>query len=141
MGAVHELRIRSNNFVAALDNTIIMIVNEHQEELVNLNREQLKDEHKTALDQPITPPYSTTTKSYKGFSTPDLFDTGTMQASMKIRVNKGFYSIMAFTDYVPKLLAQYGKNIFGIAPSKQDKAKAVTTKALQESYRKNVVRK
>ena len=140
MGAVHELTIRSNRFVMDMDNVIKSIVTDNQA-LIDLNRSQLKDEHKTALDQPITPPYSYLTRQIKGFSTPDLYDTGAMSKAMKLRKSRTGYIITSLVDYTEKLTEKYGLNIFGIAPSKQDQAKAITTPMLAKEYKSKVFTK
>lgn len=135
MGAVHELRIRSNKFVSEIQAHIEAIVDDNQY-LIDLNQEQLKQEHATTDDKPITPPYSRSYAAKKGFKTPDLYYSGDMFGSMTIEATKdNSYHIKGNTDYTPKLIGQYTEKIFGIAKSKQKRAKSITTKLLSESYK------
>ena len=138
MGTFHELRLRHNKFVSELPNFIKASIQDNEKPLLDLNREQLKTEHMTKMDKPITPPYSKSYAEAKGFKTPDLFASGDMQASLTLEVNKQSYTIMGHTEYTPKLLKKYGKDIFGIAISKQPKAKEITTKELAEWYKSEV---
>ena len=141
MGAVHDLRLRSNKFVAEIDSYIEVIIDDNKE-LIKLNQEQLKDEHKTALDQPITPQYSKNYADFKGFKTPDLYLTGDMFSEMSIGTTKNNqYYIDSSVDYTKKLKEQYTEKIFGIAPSKQSKAKDITTKELSKAYKQAVFSK
>lgn len=139
MGKVHELRIRSNRFVENINLYIQDVVDDNQQ-LLDLNREQLKHEHKTKKDQPISPEYSPRTAELKGFRTPDLFDTGEMQRTLTISATNDMnYYIDATVDYGQSLVSRYSEDIFGIAISKQSKAKEITTKLLAAIYRKIVM--
>ena len=109
--------------------------------MLNLNRSQLKDEHKTKLDQPITPPYSPSYADWKGFKTPDLFVTGAMFAAMKLRKNQNQYIITSLVEYTKKLTEKYSMDIFGIAISKQSEAYAITTPLLAAQYKAKVLTK
>lgn len=142
MGKVHELRIRSNRFIMDLDNVIKSIVTDN-EQLLNLNREQLKDEHKNKLDEFIQPPYSRNYAIWKGFSTPNLYVTGNMFSKMKLRTTRNGYIITSLVEYTQKLTDEYGYglDVFGIALSKQNEAYQITTPLLTDEYRKKVLTK
>ena len=137
MGKVHKLRLRSDLFIKNLDNIKKEAVH-LSPNLVDLNKSQLKDEHENALDQPITPAYSASYAVQKGFSTPDLYYSGHLFSTMRLFASQKTFKIMGFTDYVKKLTVKYGDNFFGIAKSKTDEAKAITTKAIATRYRKEV---
>lgn len=139
MGAVHELTLRSNRFVMDLDNVIKSVITDNPD-LLNLNKAQLKDEHKNKLDQPITPPYSYLTQQLKGFRTPNLYDTGTMFAAMKLRKTRTGYTVVSMVDYFDKLNEKYA-DAFGIAISKQPEAHAITTPLIAEQYKAKVLTK
>ena len=140
MGKVHDLRVRSNRFVMDMENVIKSIITDNQA-LLDLNRSQLKDEHKTKLDQPITPPYSRTYAEWKGFKTPDLYVTGAMFNTMKLRKSREGYVITSLVEYTKKLTEQYGMDIFGIAISKQTEAHSITTPLIAEQYKTKVFTK
>lgn len=140
MGQVHELRMRSNSFVTNLQSYIESIVDDNQR-LLDLNRKQLRVEHKTAKDKPITPPYSSWTASLKGFRTPDLYDTGELQRTLVIEATKdGHYYISGTTDYTGSLMERYTEDIFGIAPSMQKEAQSITAAELRDLYQKTVLK-
>jgi len=135
---IHEIRVRSNKFIENLQSYIDGVVDDNQD-LLNLNREQLKVEHKNINDQAITPPYSSAYAQLKGFRTPDLYVTGTLFESMTIEAKGNTFEINGHTDYTDKLIDQYSPAIFGIAKSKRPKAKQITTKQLSEDYKKAVL--
>ncbi len=138
MGAVSELRKRSNKFVADLQAHIEAAVDDNQQ-LLNLNKSQLKDEHATINDSPILPPYSNEYAALKGFRTPDLYFSGDLFKSMTIEAKGTQYIIEGHTDYTEKLKAKY-KGIFGVAKSKQSIAKQITTKLLAQFYKAEVIK-
>ena len=78
MGEFHDFRLRLNNFVEHLDSLVEDIINDNQE-LLDLNRHQLKEEHSTTKDEKISPEYSKSYAEFKGFKTPDIFATGKTQ--------------------------------------------------------------
>jgi len=139
MGTVHELRLRSNRFVDQLDLHVESVINDNQA-LLDLNREQLRVEHKTKKDQPISPKYSRGYAAFKGFSTPDLYDTGELQRTLRIEAKGKAYNIEGTTDYSNKLVGWYGPDIYGVPISKQPDAKSITSGMLAELYRKFVLK-
>ena len=134
MGKLHDFATRHHKFTESIEGRLVNIVDGNQD-LLNLNREQLKDEHKTSKDVPISPKYSYLYAKKKGFNTPDLFVSGDMFKSMTIEATEKDYTIMGETDYTTKLIEQYGGEIFGIAKTKQKTAKRITTKELTNQYK------
>ena len=137
MGNLHDFTVKHNRFVMDLENVIKTIITDN-DDLLNLNREQLKEEHKTAKDQFISPEYSYFTRQIKGFKIPDLYDTGAMFEAMKLRKSRDGFIITSMVKYTADLTEKYGSDIFGIAPSKQGKAKQITTSELSRQYKKIV---
>jgi len=137
MGKLHDFTVKHNRFTKDIDSYVEGIIDDNQD-LLNLNREQLKEEHKTAKDQAIIPKYSKAYAKKKGFSTPDLYVTGDMFKAMSIEAKGQQFTINSSVDYAPKLEDQYSSDIFGIAPSKQPKAKQITTEELGRQYKKIV---
>jgi len=137
MGKLHDFAIRHHNFTKNIDKYVEGIIDDNQD-LLNLNREQLKEEHKTAKDKFIVPKYSKNYAKKKGFQTPDLYVTGDMFNAMTIEAKGQQFTINSSVDYAPKLIDQYSGDIFGIAPTKQSKAKQITTEELARQYKKIV---
>lgn len=134
MGALHDFAVKHHKFVENIDSYIEGIIDDNQE-LLNLNRSQLKEEHKTAKDQFIAPKYTRNYAKFKGFTIPDLYLTGDMFEAMSIEAKGQQFTINSSVDYAPKLIEQYGADIFGIAKTKQDQAKQITTDELAKQYR------
>jgi len=133
MGQFHELRLRHNRFVEQLDITVQDVINDNQE-LLDLNRKQLKVEHKTVQDAPIRPEYSPWYARLKGFKTPDLYATGETHKTLQIEATGTAYHIKGTTDQSPDLEKKYGE-VFGIAKSMLNDAKSITTAAISKIYR------
>ena len=141
---IQELRKRSNDFVANLDNHIASVVN-FNIELEELNRKQLR-ESKLATDQAITPPYKRRYAMWKQHYYPssytgkvNLFLTGDFYESLEIRARAGEYSITSEVEYARDLAIKYGQ-ITGIAPSNQAKAQEITAKLLAEKFKTLVLK-
>ena len=138
---VAELRQRSNRFTENIDIYIENVIDDNQA-LIDLNREQLHNEHKTANDQPITPQYSKWYAAIKGFSTPDLYATGETQRTLTIEATRdGQFYIDGHTEQTPELMEKYGEDIFGIARSRRSQAKAITTEAMAKLYKEIVLQR
>jgi len=135
---IHELRQRSNKFIDNLQSYIEGAIDDNTE-LLDLNREQLKVEHKDINDQLITPQYSKSYAKQKGFKTPDLYVTGELFKSLTIEAKGQTFEINGNTDYTEKLIDQYSSDVFGIAKSKRPRAKQITTKQLSNDYQKAVL--
>jgi len=142
---ISDLKKRSNNFVQNLDRHIEQIVN-YNEDLEALNKQQLKSS-KLSNDQSITPPYNRRYAIWKSFAYPssyadgkvNLYLTGDMYDNIDIKAKGNDYEIVSLLPYVANLITKYSGKIFGIAPSNQNKAKAITTPLLKERYRRNVL--
>jgi hypothetical protein len=134
MGALHDFATRHHKFTENIENYVEGIIDDNQA-LLDLNREQLKQEHKTAKDQFISPKYSKNYAKLKGFTIPDLYVTGDMFKAMTIEAKAQQFEINSGADYAGKLVDQYGSDIFGIAPTKQKRAKQITTEELSKQYK------
>ena len=130
MGAIHELNMRMQSFVNDLPNQIEQSILFVEADILNLNREQLKERQVTSLDKPVLPEYSTRWKAIKGLVYPNLYDTGNFQKRFVLNVKYPNYLIKSLDRKNEKLTAKYGEEIFGIAPSNQPKAKAITSNAI-----------
>jgi hypothetical protein len=97
----------------------------------------MKGRQVTALDSPILPEYSSYWKSMKGLTYPNLYDTGDFQNNLKLNTNGQQYLIQS-TDWKYEKLKNKYKNIFGIAPSNQQKAKEITSKAIGQLLKSKI---
>lgn len=134
MGKLHDFVVKHHTFTQNLDSYIEGIIDDN-EQLLNLNREQLKEEHKTAKDQFISPKYSKEYADLKGFTVPDLYFSGDMFKAMTIGAKGKQFEINSGVEYSEKLKDRYSNDIFGIAPTKQGEAKKITTDQLTKEYK------
>lgn len=140
MGRIHDIRLRSDRFIEQIDSYIETVIDDNQD-LLNLNREQLKEEHSTKKGQPIRPRYSKWYAEFKGFETPDLYLTGETQETLTIEAKGKQFNIEGHTEQVPKLIDKYGADIFGIPNARTNEAKNITTKAIADLFKKHVLAK
>lgn len=144
---IHEIRVRSNRYVANLQANIISVLESKpvSEKLITLNQEQFL-KSRNALGQPLvnrstgkttlTPAYARKT----GKTKPNLFEKGIFQDSMFMFVpNDKEYFINAKRRLY--LSGNYGGSIFGVAPNNEPKAKRVTHKAIGQDYKRKVFAK
>jgi len=88
--------------------------------MIRANWDQL-DQGKTNNDEPITPFYSPNYAKKKGFSIPDLKDTGDWRESFDIDI-RGSELIWGASDYKDPLLRdKYGNDIQGLNESNANK--------------------
>lgn len=134
MGALHDFAVKHHNFTENIQSYVEGIIDDNQD-LLNLNREQLEEEHKTAKDKFISPKYSKNYAKKKGFTIPDLYYSGDMFKAMTIEAKGERFEINSGVDYAPSLIDKYSSDIFGIAPTKQPKAKQIVTIELAKQYK------
>jgi len=142
---IHKLRLRSNAFVANLDNIKTKIV-EGNTYLENLNKQQLRN-HKLADDSEMKHGLSKSYAAWKAenFASsydgglPNFFLTGNLFRNMFIKVSKSSYVINSKVDYAAGLVSYFGQG-FGIAPSNHQKAQKNTTDRLRIEYKTLVLK-
>ena len=136
MGQFNNLVKRSDEFVKKLDGWLDIATLNSKGLLLELNKQQLSIS-KTSTGQTITPAYSPNYAAQKGFSNPDLKDTGDFYAAMFFSVQAGKYLISS-TDFKTALLVnKYSAAIFGIF--NKSLAQVITTEELSKLYIKNVL--
>lgn len=135
--SVHVLRQKFEAFVNNMNQNIIDAIAISDSQVLDLQREQMKGRQVTALDSPILPEYSSYWKSMKGLTYPNLYDTGDFQNNLKLNTNGQQYLIQS-TDWKNEKLKNKYKNIFGIAPSNQGKAKEITSKAIGQLLKSKI---
>jgi len=139
---ISELRIRSNNFVSDLYLHVSDVI-DHNQKLVQLNKAQLK-QSKTSKGSPLinsftgSTSYSAKWAAIKGYSKPDLYDTGEFYKTMDILYNfPNDYFMTADVAYLGNLVDMYSVDIFGI--ENHNKAFAITTPMLSQKYKSLVL--
>jgi len=140
---IHQLRIRSNQFVADFQMHVGEVV-EHNERLLQLNKAQLKAS-KTSKGGALinsrtgSSKYSPAYAKKKGYSNPDLFVNGYFYKEMDIVYNEpSEYVISSYADFTKYLVEMYSEDIFGINDKK--KAQAIVMPELQQIYINTVLK-
>lgn len=127
--SVRELRRKYEAFVSNLNQNIMEAVALVDSQVLDLQREQMKQRQVTSNDMPILPEYSSKWKSIKGLTYPNLHDTGDFQNKLKLNTDGQRYLIKS-DDWKNEKLTRKYENIFGIAPSNQQQAKKLTSRAI-----------
>lgn len=143
MGKLHELRIRSEQFISRLpdmiDESILFVENQ----LLDLNREQLKDRQVDIFDKDM-PEYSSKWKAIKGLTYYNLFNTGDFQNKLGLTVKYPEYIVKSTSKHtqtvfgLPKL---QGRQFLGISKQNIPEAKRLTSMAFKRKYESFVLRK
>lgn len=140
MATINEMFNRVGDFLKDFSSNIEQAVVVVDSEILDLERDQLRNSQSNSNDEPITPEYSTNAgvrKKYKkfydskkGIKNPNLFDTGSFQNKLILNVNYPKFEIHSKDYKDPLLREKYGDLIHGIAPSRQNKAYSITTPAI-----------
>jgi len=139
--AIHNLRKKSNAFVANLDLHVVSII-EHNEKLLQLNKAQLQAS-KTAKGGDLintltgSPFYSPAYGKKKGYTKPDLFVSGAFYRDMDILLKGSNEWFITSFSRVTKYLTEMYDDIFGIQNKK--KAQKITTDELRNKYKRLVL--
>lgn len=96
------------------------IAEENSVEFIKLQQEQMK-EGKLNTGSPITPNYTASYAKKKGFSTPNLYNTGEFYKSMNVLVNRNTFAITSAVPYEQYLEKRYTTDIWGLDEENQQK--------------------
>lgn len=141
--AIHQLRIRSNDFVNSIDQHIANVVDNNQK-LLQLNKGQMQASKNAKGGALLNNRTGSTTLSAgyakrKGKKKPNIFDTGDTYRGLDIAfVSPNEYLIDSNTSYT-KYLEEMYDNLFGVAD--RLKAYKITVPLLREEYIKTVLNK
>jgi len=145
--AIHNLRLRSNQFCGNMNVNISMAIQSVDQKLIDLNRRQMlrsKDsEDKPLIHAKTGSPYLSKAYAKKtGKKKPDLFLDGTFQSQMFLHVdeNKSTYSIDSLWEKTKYLVENYGLPIFGIGVKDQPMAKQQSGMAFKKMYKNQVLK-
>lgn len=136
---LHDLRLRSDAFIANINDRIEESILFAEAGILDLNREQMKERQVDSNDENL-PEYSSKWKSIKGLTYFNLFDTGDFQNKLKLSVKYPVYAISSSDWKLGKLLKRVGERMFGIAPSNQSEAKQITLQAFSRKYQSEVLK-
>jgi hypothetical protein len=145
MATTHEIRLRSNKYVANLNANIANAIDKVSPRIVDMNKSQLlksKDSedkpliHKSTGSPNLSLYYSILTNKLK----PNLFRVGNFQNGMFLQVNENNNSffIDSFDSKSGILTDDYGLNLFGITKKDQPKSKVLTGKSVSKDYIRKV---
>jgi hypothetical protein len=137
---LHEIRLRSDRFIANIDQKIEESILFVESEVVDINRRQMKEKQIDSLGNNL-PEYSSFWKSVKGLTYFNLFSTGSFQQLMFMTVKYPTFKISSGDWKLGRLLAKVGERMFGIAPSNRDETKRITFKGFSRKYRSQVLNK
>jgi len=139
---IHELRARSNEFVANLDLHLSAVI-EHNEQLLQLNKGQLQSSQ-TSEGKPLinsrtgSAKYSPAYAKRKGYSDPDLYVDGTFYKNMDIYIQEpDQYFITGYSRVTKYLVEMYGQELFGIRD--KTKARKIVVPLFANRYRQFVL--
>ena len=115
--------------------TIIRIsIDETSEDAAQYNRDDL-EVGLLATSNPIIPEYSPAYAKKKGFTTPDLYVTGSFYRGIFARVNGAMIEFNSIDEKAKILEAKYGKFIYGLT---QDSKSSYALGALRPVLNKNL---
>lgn len=142
---ISELRKRSNDFVSNLDSHIRRVVNYANDDLVELNREQLRDS-KLATGKTISRGYAPSYAKYKKTFWPESWAggkvnlrlTGNLYDSLAVQVKGSELQITTDVSYARQLAEKFG-DFAGIAPENYPKAQAIVVPLLRDEFKKRVL--
>jgi len=111
-------------------------------QLINLVRDNIKNEQKNSFDKPIIPVYSPYWRKEKGLVNPNLFLTGAWQSKFILNVRFPQYEIHSTDWKNSKLMEKYGSNepLTAVAPSHKQAAYSITNWAIGQSLRAKVLK-
>jgi hypothetical protein len=139
MGRLHDIRLRSNQFCNNINAKIEEAILFAENQVLNLNREQMKERQVDAFDKNL-PEYSSHWKSIKGLTYFNLLDTGSFQNKLFMTVKYPKFLISSKDKKLVKLLNRVGDRMFGIAPTNQPEAKKITLKSFTQLYKSQVLK-
>jgi len=137
---LHQLRKKSNVFVANMPIHIAEAIEQSEKELIKLNQKQLRAS-KDVADKPITPTYSAAYARRKGYRKPDGYLSGQMYREMFVDANENdnSFSMFSFADHTKYFANRYG-DVFGIGDSSKITAQKFVMNKFRIIYNTKVLR-
>lgn len=144
MGKLHNIRLKSDAFIAQYNVNIRLAILNAANKLIAMNKAQMMN-HKDAEGKPLTNKQTGSTKlspayaRMKGQTRPNLFLKGSFQNQMFMEVNENnlTWFIDSYDDKSGILTENYGLKIFGIKDTQR--AKQLTGKEFEKLYRRMVL--
>jgi len=146
MGRLHDIRVKSEVFVANMNVHIANSIKQTEQQLIELNRKQMlssvDSENKPLIHARTgSPNLSLAYAKRKGKSKPNLFDTGQFQGEMLLEVNENNSSwfIDSYNRISKFIVENYGSKTFGIFNTQR--AKELTGVVFKRLYNSLVLGK
>lgn len=143
MGAFDKYIAAVEQFISSTDQIILEAVEEHERDILDLNREmQLYILGEDSRGEKVTPPYTPYTvylKRQKGqpYDRVTLQDTGAFHRSFRLKIREKDFIIGATDEKTRKLVAKYGVAIFGLNDEHVEQvAEDIAGPALEEALKK-----
>jgi len=145
MGRLHDIRLKSNAFVANMNVHISQSIESVEKKLVDLNKKQMlgsvDSDNKSLIHAStgsiyLSKPYAKRKNKVK----PNLFDSGEFQKEMFLQTNENnnTWFIDSYSSKSKHLVTNYGSNLFGIF--NKVKAKLLTGLAFKRKYESMVLK-
>lgn len=130
-----DLARKISGYVENYESNLIQVLATVDHTILDINRDQLKNDQITALGTPVMPEYSSKWKSIKGLTYPNLIDTGEFHKKFVFN-SDGKKAEIHSTDYKDqKLRRKYGDEIHGIAPQNRGRVYSITTPAIGKDFK------
>lgn len=131
---IHQLRKRSDAFVANLPIYVAESIEQSEKQLIGLNQKQLRSS-KDLADKALKPNYSTAYARKKGYKNPDGYLSGRMYSEMFVDANENdnTFSMGSFAPYTKYFSGRYG-DVFGIGDMSLIKAQQIVMNKFRLFY-------
>jgi len=137
---VHQLRKKSNAFVANMPVYVAESIEQSEKELVKLNQKQLQAS-KDLANKSLSTTYSAAYARKKGYKKPDGYLSGKMYSEMFVDANENdnTFSMFSFAPYTKYFADRYG-DVFGIGDMSLSQAQKIVMNRFRMFYVNKVIR-
>jgi hypothetical protein len=143
MGRLHEIRLKSNQFVENMNANIEGVILFAENQVLDLTRDRLEYRQENSQDG-FMPEYSSKWKSIKGLTYWNLLQTGDLFNKLFINIKYPKYIIGSKSKHSDKIQNRVAGDIkesfYAISPKDQPEAKKITFKSFVERYKSMVLK-
>lgn len=133
-----DLARKINDYVENYERNLVQVLATVDNQILDINRDQLKNDQITALGKPVLPEYSSKWKSIKGLTYPNLLDTGDFHNKFVFNSDGKKAEIHSTDKKDQRLRRKYGDEIHGIAPKNRGRVYAVTSPAIAKDFKSKI---
>jgi hypothetical protein len=133
-----DLARKINDYVENYESNLVQVLATVDHVILDINRDQLKNEQITALGKPVLPEYSSRWKALKGLVYPNLLDTGDFHNKFVFNSDGKKAEIHSTDKKDQKLRSKYGEEIHGIAPKNRGRVYSITKKAIGKDFKTKI---